>query len=185
MFTGIAHHMGTLVSAITVLTGAAILSGGAAAADPNQDEQFLALLESKEIPALANVPSVIETAHKICHKLDGGAPLHELVEAMRDTAFNIDSSARLYAPARVTTTIHRFITAAVEAYCPHHQGDVATITAYRVRASNEHLLPAFPLTAVNSGRDPVGHVRVSLMGEVSAGDTVPADPSPILVPPPP
>ena len=44
MFTGITAHAGSLVTAIVVLIGAAILRGGAASADPNQDDQFLALL---------------------------------------------------------------------------------------------------------------------------------------------
>jgi hypothetical protein len=62
MFTGITSHAGTLVTAIVVLTGAAILRGGTAAADPNQDEQFLELLDKEDIPALQNVPSLIATA---------------------------------------------------------------------------------------------------------------------------
>ena len=55
---GITSHAGTLVSAILVLTGAAILRGGAAAADSNQDDQFLALLDQQGIPALEGVPSL-------------------------------------------------------------------------------------------------------------------------------
>ncbi len=46
MFTGITSHTGALVTAVVVLTGAALLSGGAAAADPGQDDQFLALRSS-------------------------------------------------------------------------------------------------------------------------------------------
>ncbi|WP_139822439.1 DUF732 domain-containing protein, partial [Mycobacterium lacus] len=72
MFTNLA---GALVAAVVVLTGGAILRGGTAAADPNQDEQFLALLNEKEIPAVANVPSVIAAAHKVCLKLDAGMPV--------------------------------------------------------------------------------------------------------------
>ena len=36
-----------LVTAIVVLSGAAIVRGGAAAADSNQDDQFLALLNKE------------------------------------------------------------------------------------------------------------------------------------------
>lgn len=68
MFTGITSRAGALVIAIVVLTGAAILSSGAAAADPSQDDQFLSLLDKKGIPAIKNVPSLIVTAHKVCRK---------------------------------------------------------------------------------------------------------------------
>ena len=48
MFTGITTHADSLVTAIVVLTtGATILRGGAALDDPNQDDQFLALLSQK------------------------------------------------------------------------------------------------------------------------------------------
>ncbi|BBX75302.1 DUF732 domain-containing protein [Mycobacterium shinjukuense] len=152
MLTGITHRVGTLVGAILVLSGAAILSGGVTAADPNQDEQFLALLDSKEIPALENVPSLIATAHKICRKLDAGVPVDDLVDAMRKHAFNVDSTARLYPPDRVTTTIKRFISAAVEAYCPHDQGKIASIMANFAPGSSEptHRVVAYPYDAVNS-----------------------------------
>lgn len=50
MFTGIASHAGALGAALVVLIGAAILHDGPAAADPNQDDRFLALLEKKESP---------------------------------------------------------------------------------------------------------------------------------------
>jgi hypothetical protein len=62
MFPGITTHTGSLVTPIVVLTGAASLRGGAAAADPSQDDQFLALLNEEGIPALQNVPSLIATA---------------------------------------------------------------------------------------------------------------------------
>ena len=44
MFTDITTHACSLVTAIVVLTGAAILRAGAASAAPTQDDQFLALL---------------------------------------------------------------------------------------------------------------------------------------------
>lgn len=80
MFTGIASHAGALGAALVVLIGAAILHDGPAAADPNQDDRFLALLEKKEIPAVANVPRVIDAAHKVCRKLDGGMPVNDIVD---------------------------------------------------------------------------------------------------------
>ena len=48
-----------LVTAIVVLTGAAILRGGAAAADPNQDDEFLALLNKEDIPALEGLMETV------------------------------------------------------------------------------------------------------------------------------
>ena len=69
MSTRITTHVGALVTALAVITGTAILRGGAAAADPDQDDQFLALLEKQEIPAVANPPRVINAAHKVCLKL--------------------------------------------------------------------------------------------------------------------
>jgi hypothetical protein len=98
MFTGITGHSGALVTAIVVLTGAAILRGGAAAADPNQDDQFLALLNKEDIPAVKNAPSLIATAHRVCLKLDGGMPVDNLVDLMMNNAYNQDPLARLYPP---------------------------------------------------------------------------------------
>ncbi|GLB86581.1 hypothetical protein SRL2020226_59410 [Mycobacterium kiyosense] len=93
MFAGTISHAGALITAIVVLNGTAILRGGEAAADPNQDDQFLALLHQKEIPALTNVPSLIATAHKVCRKLDGGMPVNDVVDAMMDNALNVDATA--------------------------------------------------------------------------------------------
>lgn len=62
MFTGITNHTGVLATAMMILIGGAIVHGGAAAAGPNQDQQFLALLEEKEIPAIENVSRVIAAA---------------------------------------------------------------------------------------------------------------------------
>ncbi|GAB4930365.1 hypothetical protein MAHJHV34_37810 [Mycobacterium avium subsp. hominissuis] len=90
MFTGITSHTGALVTAVVVLTGAALLSGGAAAADPGQDDQFLALLDKKGIPPVKNVASLIVTAHKVCRKLDGGMPVDALVDEMVNNAYRTD-----------------------------------------------------------------------------------------------
>lgn len=91
MFTGIASHAGALGAALVVLIGAAILHDGPAAADPNQDDRFLALLEKKEIPAVANVPRVIDAAHKVCRKLDRRQlPVNDIVDGLRNDAYNID-----------------------------------------------------------------------------------------------
>jgi hypothetical protein len=122
MFTGITTHAGSLVTAIVVLTGAAILRGGAASADPNQDDQFLALLRQEGVPALSGVPSLIATAHKVCRNLDAGMSADAVVDAMVDYANTVTPSAD---PGRVRRSETRFVIAAVGAYCPNDQGKMA------------------------------------------------------------
>lgn len=158
MFAGIISHAGALVTATVVLAGTAIVGAGTVAADPDQDDQFLALLVKKEIPARRNVPSLIATAHKVCRKLDGGMPVNDVVDLMRNTAFNVDPPERQYPPERLTRTLTRFITAAVEAYCPYNQQKIASITAMASPApgSNQptHRVAASTHNTVNSASDP-------------------------------
>jgi uncharacterized membrane protein YgcG len=137
-----------------VLSGGAIVSGGTAAADPSQDEQFLALLDEEEIPALQNVSSLIATAHKVCRKLDGGMTVDALVDDMRNKSFT-DPTGQQFPARRITATITRFITAAVEAYCPDDQSKIASIMANPAPGSNElmHRIAAYTHNAVNSGSD--------------------------------
>jgi uncharacterized membrane protein YgcG len=153
--TGITSHAGVLVTATVVLTGAAILRGGAAVADSNQDEQFLALLGQEGIPALKGVPSLIYTAHKVCRELDAGMPADTLVDAMVNDAYDIDPPERLYAPGRLARTEARFITAAVQAYCPYDRNKIASIVANSAAGWNEPTERVAPSThnAVNSGGD--------------------------------
>lgn len=200
MFTGIASHAGALGAALVVLIGAAILHDGPAAADPNQDDRFLALLEKKEIPAVANVPRVIDAAHKVCRKLDGGMPVNDIVDGLRNDAYNIDPVMRLY-PVRLTTTMTRFISAAVEIYCPNHHSKMAFAMANFEPGSNEptHRVAASTRSAVNSGsdlrasvsdmtimspgwREPTGAMLASVLGAVRAGDPLIPNPPPIPVP---
>ena len=152
-FTGITTHAGALVTAIAVLTGAAILRGGAAVADSNQDEQFLALLDKEGIPAVTGVPSLIYTAHKVCRKLDAGMLADDLVDAMVNDAYGIDPPERLYASGRLARTEARFITAAVEAYCPYDQSKIASIVANPAAGWNEPTQRVATHNAVNSGGD--------------------------------
>ena len=118
-------------------TGVAILPGGTAAGDPSQDDKFLTLLGHEDIPAVDNATSLIDTAHKVCGKLDDGMPAGDLVELIRNNGFNDNPLARLYPQRRVTKTIYRFINAAVQAYCPYDQGKIASITAQAATALNE------------------------------------------------
>ena len=195
MFTGITSYAGALVTAIVVLTGAAILSGGAAAADPSQDDQFLALLDKEGIPAIKNVPSLIVTAHKVCRKLDGGMQVDALVDEMVNNAYRIDPPERLYAPGRLARTEARFITAAVEIYCPYDQSKIASIMANPAPGSNEptNRVAAHAHNTANSGsdlREPPGldmtrTMLASLIGAVPAGDPLLPNPPQIPAPPPP
>jgi hypothetical protein len=115
---GITTSVGSLVTAIVVLTGAAILRGGAASADPNQDDQFLALLSQEGIPAILGVPDLIKTAHKVCGELDGGVPADTVVDELVNNANVITPGAD---PGRLRRTETRFVIASAGAYCPNHQ----------------------------------------------------------------
>src|SRR5271166_6294278 len=118
MLTGITTHAGSLVTGIVVLTGATILRGGAAAADSNQDDQFLALLNQEGIPALSGVPNLIATAHQVCRALDTGTPANAVVNSLVTFAQSDNPGADR---GRLERTEAQFATAAVEAYCPYDQ----------------------------------------------------------------
>jgi hypothetical protein len=176
MVTGTTSHSGALISAVVVLTGAAILRGGAAAADSNQDDQFLGLLDKEGIPAVQGVPSLIETAHRVCRTLDAGMPADALVDAMVNDAYGIDPNERQYPRDRLARTEARFIVAAVGAYCPYDQRKIASMTANPTPASNEpaHPIAAYTHNAVNWGSD--------LIRAVPAGENTP---NPQIPPPSP
>jgi uncharacterized membrane protein YgcG len=185
MFTGTTSHSGALISAIAVLTGAAILRGGAAAADSNQDDQFLALLDKEGIPAVQGVPSLIDTAHRVCRTLDAGMPADALVDAMVNDAYGIDPTERQYPPDRLARTEARFIIAAVEAYCPYDHGKLASTMANPTPGSNElaHPIAAYTRNAVNSGSDVI---RAVPSGENTPNPQIPPPPPPtvqVLTPP--
>jgi uncharacterized membrane protein YgcG len=199
MFTGITTHAGALVIAIVALTGGAILGGGAAAADSNQDDQFLVLLDKEEIPAVENVPSVIAAGHAVCRELDGGTPVDDVVDAMRNDAYEINPRMRLHR-ARVTSTMTRFITAAVDAYCPYDQSKIASIMANPAPGSNEptgtdvvrlpHLMDGGVFVAGRYRDDRSdcyvhGTVLVSLIEAPPSGEITPPNPPQIPAPPPP
>jgi hypothetical protein len=118
MFTGITTHAGFLRTAIVVLTGATILRGGAASADPNQDDQFLALLSQQGIPAVSGIPDLIKTAHEVCGELNSGVPTGTVVHQWEDFANTVTPGAN---PGRLHRTAIRFVRASAGAYCPNHQ----------------------------------------------------------------
>lgn len=157
MFTGITSHggsishAGALVTAVLVLTGTAILHGGTAAADSNQDDQFLALLDSEGIPALEGVPSLIDTAHRVCRAIDDGFSADAVVDAMVQDAYRQDPDERSYAAGRLARTEAKFVTAAVGAYCPYDRGKVAFTanpTSHGTESTHRGAVPAH--AAVNS-----------------------------------
>jgi hypothetical protein len=118
MSTGIHTRAGYPVTAFVVLTGAAILGGGAASADPNQDDQFLALLSQQGIPALSGIPDLIKTAHDVCGELNSGVPTSTVVAEFEDFANSVTPGRD---PGRVHRSAIRFVTASAGAYCPNHQ----------------------------------------------------------------
>lgn len=194
MFTGITSHSSALVGAIVVLTGAATVGVGAAAADPNQDNQFLALLDKEGIPALANVPSLIATAHRDCHKLDSGMSLDDLVREKISDAYGVDPAERRYPTDRLARTMTLFITAAVDTYCPNDQNKIAASMAEPVPEPN---VPVYRSAAYAHStvtlesdlrqqmrRDAADAVAASLVGALPTGDLTPSNPPQIPPPPP-
>jgi hypothetical protein len=117
MFTG-TTHVGYPVTAFVALTGAAILGGGAASADSNQDDQFLALLSQQGIPALSGIPDLIKTAHDVCGQLNSGVPTSTVVSEFEQFANSVTPGRD---PGRVHRSAIRFVTASAGAYCPNQQ----------------------------------------------------------------
>ncbi|ORV59572.1 hypothetical protein AWC06_15655 [Mycobacterium fragae] len=122
MRIGITRVADALVSASVMLT-AAIICAGAAGADPSQDDQFVALLQQEQIPAIDNVPGLVYRAHEICGELDGGASVQSVVQEEMNRVYGDNPSLRLLAP-RVRRTAVRFVIASVDVYCPSHQGEL-------------------------------------------------------------
>jgi Protein of unknown function (DUF732) len=120
--TGIIRLADALVGASVVLIAAAICSG-VASADPAQDQQFLALLEQEQIPAIDNVPGILNRAHEICSQLNGGASVPNVIDDEMNSAYGDNPALHLY-PARVRRTAARFVIASVDVYCPSHQGEL-------------------------------------------------------------
>jgi hypothetical protein len=151
MLTGITTYAGCLVTGIVVLTGAAILRSGAALADPNQDDEFLALLNQQGIPALSGIPDLINTAHEVCGELNRGVPTGTVVDEFEDFA---NSSTPGFDPGRVHRSAIRFVRASAGAYCPNHQVSFTNPNGSRFRveltsfiegATATNPVPALPL----------------------------------------
>jgi hypothetical protein len=180
MFSGHTRIAGAVLTATAVLTGTAILAGATAAADPSQDDKFLTLLGYEDIPAVDNATSLIDTAHKVCARLDEGMPAGDLVELIRNNGFNENPLARFYPQRRVTKTINRFISAAVQTYCPYDQGKIASITARAATASSEQTLRVAAYT-----RNRAAPSLTLGIGTFPSGEVPPSNPPPIPAEPPP
>jgi hypothetical protein len=180
MFSGPTRIAGALVTTIAALTGAAILPSGTTTADPSQDDKFLTLLGSEDIPAVDNDSGLIDTAHKVCGKLDDGMTAGDLVELIRNNGFNENPLARLYPQRRITKTIDRFINAAVQSYCPYDQGKIASISAQAATAPNAPTLHVAAYT-----RDREAPALVLGVGTFPSGEVPPSNPPVIPAEPPP
>jgi hypothetical protein len=184
MITGTASRAGATATAAVILVGAAILRGSTAAADPNQDDQFLALLDQRGIPALENPPSLIDLAHRVCGELDRGRPADGVVEAMTTYAANNDPRLTQMPRDRLTRTFSRFVTAAVQVYCPVYQDKVASISGVSASRTNE---PTYRVVAYThtTGEVRLPHSIVGGVEIVPAGDTVAPQPPQVPAPSPP
>jgi hypothetical protein len=113
-----------LAGASVVLTAAIVLAG-AAGADPNQQDQFLALLEQEQIPPTGDgeVPGVVARAHHICGELNGGTPVDAVINEEMERGYAENPRLHLLSD-RVRRTVIRFVTASVDVYCPRHQGEL-------------------------------------------------------------
>lgn len=162
--------------ATAIALAAALLPSGAAAADPNQDDQFLAVLESKQIPAMDNVATVVAAGHTVCHKLDDGMSAQEVLAGLTGDAFEMNPELREQS-ARLSVTMSRFIAASVEVYCPDDQSKITALTVGRVRGSDR----LFTLAAYRAPRAPrapgdIIGVLGSPGGTIATGDTPPTNP---------
>jgi hypothetical protein len=183
MFSGIIRQLPAAVSAVVLLFSAAVLPGHTAAADPDQDQRFFDLLGQKEIPPLDNANSLIDTAHKVCSKLDGGMSVGDLVDLIRNNGYNENPLTRLNPADRITRTINQFIIASVEAYCPYDRGKIASIAAYRSTPSGE---PTYRVTEYAHDAAASRGLRLaSLAGTLPAGEIPPTKPLPVPAAPPP
>jgi Protein of unknown function (DUF732) len=122
--TAIASLRNALVGVSMVLSAAIIFAGGAGA-DPNQQDQFLALLEQEQIPPTdaGEVPGVVARAHHICSEINSGTPVDAVVNEEMDRGYSENPRLHLMAD-RVRRTVVRFVTASVTVYCPRHQGEL-------------------------------------------------------------
>ncbi|MDD4866723.1 MAG: DUF732 domain-containing protein [Mycobacterium sp.] len=86
------------------------------------------------------MPSLIATAHRVCRKLDGGTPADSVVDDLRKEALTVPGGLPV-PERRIVSTITRFITASVEAYCPDDRGKIISIMASRAAGVKSPISP--------------------------------------------
>ncbi|UVO10970.1 DUF732 domain-containing protein [Mycobacterium sp. SVM_VP21] len=177
-------HGVTIVAATAIAV--ATLPYGVAAADPSQDDQFLAVLQEKQIPAMDNIATVVAAGHKVCLKLDDGIPAQTVLDGLNNDAYGMNPDLREQSD-RLSATMSRFIAAAVQVYCPGDQGKIASLAASRTRQSHEPaplVVVANYRTTVSAGNtvDAIGAVLGSPVDTIATGDA--SQPKPPKIPPP-
>ncbi len=179
----------TTCHAVTIVAATAIavaMPYGVAAADPSQDDQFLAVLQEKQIPAMDNIATVVAAGHKVCLKLDDGIPAQTVLDGLNNDAYGMNPDLREQSD-RLSATMSRFIAAAVQVYCPGDQGKIASLAASRTRQSHGPaplVVVANYRTTVSGGNtvDAFGAVLSSPVGDIARGDA--SQPKPPKIPPP-
>ena len=177
-------HAVTIVAATAI--GVAMLPYGVAAADPSQDDQFLAVLQEKQIPAMDNIATVVAAGHKVCLKLDDGIPAQTVLDGLNNDAYGMNPDLREQSD-RLSATMSRFIAAAVQVYCPGDQGKIASLAASRTRQSHgpaSLVVATSYRTTVSGGNtlDAIGAALGSPVGDIATGDA--SQPKPPKIPPP-
>lgn len=180
MSIGITAHSGSLVAAILVLTGASILRGGAASAEPNQDDRFLALLSQQGVPAVSGIPDLIKTAHAVCGELDSGVPTDTVVDEFEGFANTVTPGAD---PGRVHRSAIRFVRASAGAYCPNHQVGFTNRNGSRHRVKSASFIEGADATNPVPPLPPVPGVQ--MLRPPAAPAPVPPRKAPRVVGPPP
>ncbi|OBG33605.1 MULTISPECIES: DUF732 domain-containing protein [Mycolicibacter] len=178
MFT-LTYHGVTMAAAAAI--AAATLPYGAAAADPNQDDQFLAVLQEKQIPAMENISTVVAAGHTVCRKLDDGIPARTVLDGLNNDAYGMNPDLREQSD-RLSATMSRFIAAAVEVYCPGDQNKIASLAAGRTWRTTG-LARVFVVANHRPRTDLPGAVLGSPVDTIATGDA--SQPKPPKIPPPP
>ncbi|CAJ1504944.1 DUF732 domain-containing protein [[Mycobacterium] holstebronense] len=178
MFT-LAYRGVTMAAAAAI--AAAMLPYGAAAADPNQDDQFLAVLQEKQIPAMENISTVVAAGHTVCRKLDDGVPARTVLDGLNNDAFGMNPDLRAQSD-RLSATMSRFIAAAVEVYCPSDQNKIASLAAGRTWQSTG-TAHVFLAANYRPRTDTHGAMLGAPVDTIATGDA--SQPKPPKIPPPP
>ncbi len=172
-YHGVAMAAAAAIAAVT-------LPNGAAAADPNQDDQFLAVLQEKQIPAMENVSTVVAAGHTVCRKLDDGIPARTVLDGLNNDAYGMNPDLREQSD-RLSATMSRFIAAAVEVYCPADQSKIASLAAGRTWRTTG-LARVFVVATYRPRTDLPGAVLGSPVDTIATGDA--SQPKPPKIPPP-